>query len=140
MPVEISAGAIVFRRQEKKINYLLLHYESGHWDFAKGNVERGEEAKETVLREIEEETGIKDARFIEGFKEEISYFYKRAGKTIYKKVIFFLAETLTERVELSYEHIDYGWLGYEEALERLTYKNAKEVLKKADAFLSSHPA
>lgn len=140
MPVEISAGAVVFRRRGKEIKYLLLHYESGHWDFAKGNVEKGEKVKETVLREIEEETGIKDARFIDGFKEEISYFYKRDRKTVYKKVIFFLIEALTERVELSYEHIGYDWLGYEEALRRLTYKNAKEVLKKADAFLTSQPA
>ncbi len=136
MPVEISAGAVVYQLEGGKVGYLLLHYESGHWDFAKGNVERGEKVEETIAREVAEETGIRDIVFVEGFGEEIKYFYRRQGKTVFKKVIFLLAETQSKKVELSYEHIGYDWLGYEEALERLTYENAKQVLKKTHEFLS----
>jgi 8-oxo-dGTP pyrophosphatase MutT (NUDIX family) len=133
---EISAGAVIFKRNER-IKFLLLHYEAGHWDFVKGNVEKGEDMRETVLREIKEETGIDDISFMEGFERKISYFYKRKRKTIYKEVTFYLAETKTEDVTLSYEHIGYDWLEFEEALERLTYKNAKETLKEAWKFLTS---
>jgi 8-oxo-dGTP pyrophosphatase MutT (NUDIX family) len=133
---EISAGAVIFKRNER-IKFLLLHYEAGHWDFVKGNVEKGEDMRETVLREIKEETGIDDISFMEGFERKISYFYKRERKTIYKEVTFYLAETKTEDVTLSYEHIGYDWLEFEEALERLTYKNAKETLKEAWKFLTS---
>lgn len=143
MPVEKSAGAVIFRPQptrrpgeENKIYYLLLHYQSGHWDFPKGNIEKGEKLEETVRRETKEETGIEDIKFIPGFKEAIKYFYKLKGKNIFKIVTFFLAETKTKKVKISWEHIGYKWLPYEEALEQLTFKNAKEILKKANHFLS----
>lgn len=140
MPLEKSAGAVIFRRNDK-INYLLLHYAGGHhagahWDFVKGIIEEGEEEKATVAREIKEETGIEDIKFIEGFKESISYFYKREKRLIYKEVVFYLVETSAQEVKLSYEHVGYEWLGYEEAVQRLTYRNARNVLRKAHELLS----
>lgn len=136
MPLEVSAGAVVYRRINGGVEYLLLHYESGHWDFPKGNVEKGESEIETVTREISEETGLTEIKFLEGFKEEIRYFYRREGKTIAKRVVFCLAESKAGEVKLSYEHIGFEWLPYGQAIERLTFKNAKEILKKANDFLS----
>ena len=46
MLTEKSCGAVIFRMEGKIRKYLLLHYESGHWDFVKGNVEKGEEELE----------------------------------------------------------------------------------------------
>jgi len=115
--------------------YLLLHYEAGHWDFVKGNVEPNESEKDTVIRELQEETGIADGRFIDDFREKVEYFYRRQGATIHKEVIFFLIETHTEKVKLSYEHVGYTWLDYQNAMKRLTFKNAKEVLQKAHKLL-----
>jgi 8-oxo-dGTP pyrophosphatase MutT (NUDIX family) len=135
MPVEKSAGAVIFRKQNKKIYYLLLHYHWGHWDFPKGNIEKGENLEETAKREIKEETGLEDIEFISGFKETIKYFYKLRGKTIFKIVTFFLAQTKTKKVKISWEHIGYKWLPFKKALEQLTFKNAKEILKKANKFL-----
>lgn len=135
MPQEFSAGVVIFRKEKGSHLYLLLHYESGHWDFVKGNVEKGESAEETVKREAAEEAGIEDLGFVPGFKEKISYFYKKEGKTIYKEVVFLLAESRTEEVKISFEHIGFEWLPYEEAVARLTFKNAKKVLEKASGFL-----
>ena len=118
-------------------NYLLLHYEAGHWDFVKGNVESNESEKDTAIRELKEETGIADAKFIEGFREKVEYFYRRQGATIHKEVVFFLIETHTERIELSYEHVGYAWVTYQHAMERLTFKNAKDVLQKAHELLKT---
>jgi bis(5'-nucleosidyl)-tetraphosphatase len=133
---EKSCGAVVFLK-DTEIKYLLLHYEAGHWDFVKGNVEPNESEKDTVIRELQEETGIVEARFIDDFREKTEYFYRRQGATIHKEVIFFLIETHTEKVELSYEHVGHIWLDYQRAMERLTFKNAKDVLQKAQKLLKA---
>ena len=137
MKREKSAGAIVFRK-DKEIKYLLLHYEAKHWDFPKGNVEEKETDTETVKREIAEETGITDVEIIQGFKERIQYYYKLKNELINKEVIFYLAKTNTEKVKLSFEHIGYIWLSYDKAINKLTYKNAKDILKKAHEFLKTN--
>ena len=134
---EKSCGAVVFLKTLEETKYLLLQYEAGHWDFVKGNVEPDESEKETVLRELKEETGIIDAKFIEGFKEKIQYFYRRQGDTVQKKVIFFVIQSQTEKVQLSFEHIGYIWLDYQKAMEKLTFKNAKDTLQKAHSFLKN---
>ncbi len=139
MPSEKSCGAVIFRRNGAK-KYLLLHYEGGHWDFVKGHVEKAENERETALRETEEETGITDLKFIEGYRESISYFYRRAGRTVRKEVVFYLLETNTEQVRLSREHVGFDWLTYDRAMERLTYKNARDTLLKAQDFLAKQPA
>ena len=137
MPVEKSAGAVIFRKEGGKIYYLLLHYQAGHWDFPKGIIEKGEKIEETAKREIKEETGIKDIKFIEGFKEWIKYFFKLRGENIFKIVTFLLAETRATEVKISWEHIGFKWLPYKEALDQLTFKNAKEILEKANDFLAN---
>lgn len=117
---ERSAGAIVYRKMENEIIYLLLHYhyKTYFWDFPKGNIEKGEAEEGTARREVKEETGL-DIKFAEGFKEQISYFYKREGKTVFKTVVYFLAESEEEKVTLSEEHIGYEWLDYDTAKSRL---------------------
>src|SRR3989338_1041781 len=137
MKQERSAGAIVFKKG-KELIYLLLHYEMGHWDFPKGKIESGEKDLETVKREIQEETCIKDIEVLKEFKEKIHYYYKFEGELITKTVVFYLAKTDTEKINLSFEHIGFIWLPYEKAIEKLTYKNAKEILKKVNDFLTTH--
>ena len=135
MSIEKSAGGVIFREEKGKIYYLLLHYESGHWGFAKGHIEKGESLEDTVYREIKEETGIGDIKIIKGFKEWIKYFFKLKGKDIFKIVTYLLTETKQKEVKISWEHTGYRWLTYKEALEQLTFKNTKEILKKANKFL-----
>ena len=141
MPVERSAGAIIFRKEGRIPFFLLLHYPGfrgpkTHWDFPKGNIEKGEKLEETVRREVQEETGIKDITIINGFKETIKYFFKFEGKNILKFVTFFLAETGEKQVKISQEHIGFKWLLYKEAEIQLTHENAKKILQKANEFLS----
>ncbi len=143
MPVEKSAGAVIFRKEGSSPLFLLLHYPSSvkaakeYWDLTKGHIEKGENEIDTVKREVEEETGLKDIKFLKGFKEWIKYFFKWEGKNIMKFVTFYLAETETKNIKISEEHIDYKWLAYEEALKQLTFKNAKNILEKANTFLQT---
>jgi 8-oxo-dGTP pyrophosphatase MutT (NUDIX family) len=138
---ELSAGAIVFRKERKEIKYLLL-YKKAHnsyraqWNFPRGWIEEGESLQDTAKREIEEETGITELEFLKGFKENIHFTYRREGELIKKDAIYLLAKTKTVKVTLSFEHDDYGWFFFDNAVERLTFENDRVVLKKAYAFLT----
>ena len=132
---EISAGIVFFRSVLSENHFLLLNYPQNHWDFVKGKIEKNEEPLETARREAEEETGIIDFEFIDGFEEYVEYDFRFKNEVIHKKVIFFLAKTDVKKISLSNEHNDYLWLGYNDALKKITFKNAKNILAKANKFL-----
>jgi 8-oxo-dGTP pyrophosphatase MutT (NUDIX family) len=132
-----SAGIVLFRNDSDKNEFLLLNYPQGHWDFVKGKIERNETSHETALRETNEETGITNIKFVDGFEESVEYDFRFKKEDIHKKVIFFLAKTNEKNIKLSHEHNDYLWLEYNDALKKTTFENAKNVLTKANEFLSS---
>jgi 8-oxo-dGTP pyrophosphatase MutT (NUDIX family) len=155
MPLEKSAGAVIFRKEPRSrtsslrgkkgiIKYLLLHYPSNakapknYWDLPKGHIEKGEKEIDTAKREVEEETSLKDIKFVGNFQECIKYFFKFKEKTVFKIVTFYLAEAKTKKVKISGEHVGFKWLPFEEASKKLTFKNAREILKKADNFLKTN--
>ncbi|MEK0353178.1 MAG: NUDIX domain-containing protein [Nitrosopumilus sp.] len=133
---ETSAGIVLFRKEDSKILFLLLHYPSGHWDFIKGKMEKGESTHETAIREAKEETGIMDITFLENFEEWINYDFQYQGELVHKKVVFFLAETKTKEVMISHEHLDYTWMDYNTSMEKTTFDNAKTVLTRAQMLLT----
>ena len=137
MGTEKSAGIVLFRNDSSKNEFLLLNYPQGHWDFVKGKVEKNETPHETAIRETGEETGITNIEFIDGFEESVEYDFRFKKENIHKKVIFFLAKTDEKNVKLSHEHNDYLWLEYNDALKKTTFENAKNVLIKANEFLSN---
>ena len=137
MGTEKSAGIVLFRSDSGKNEFLLLKYPQGHWDFVKGKIEQNETSHEAAQRETKEETGITNIEFIDGFEESVEYDFRFKKEDIHKKVIFFLAKTDEKNIKLSHEHNDYLWLEYNDALKKTTFENAKNVLSKANKFLSS---
>jgi len=135
MQKEVSAGIILYNDVNGRKEFLVLKYPGGHWDFVKGKIENSEEPKQTAIRETKEETGIIDVEFIDGFYEEISYTFYVKNEEIGKKVIFYLGKTKSTDVLLSHEHIDFVWLDFEDAMEKITYDNAKRILVKANNIL-----
>jgi len=132
-----SAGIVLFRNDSDKNEFLLLNYPQGHWDFVKGKIEQNETSQKTALRETKEETGITNIEFVDGFEESVEYDFRFKKEKIHKKVIFFLAKTNEKNIKLSHEHNDYLWLEYNDALKKTTFENAKNVLTKANEFLSN---
>ena len=131
-----SCGAVVFIKN-KEIKYLILQYGLGHWDFPRGLIEENETEKEAALREIKEEAELNNTTFISGFKEKLNIFFREKGELIVKEIIYFLVRSNNDKVKLSYEHLNFSWLNYEDALEKLTFKKSKEILKKANNYLNS---
>ena len=134
---ETSAGIILYRKENTKKLFVLLHYPSGHWDFVKGKMEKNETTHETAIRETKEETGITDIVFVKNFEEWIGYDFKYQGELVQKKVVFFLAETKTKEIKISHEHSGYTWIDYNLSMEKLTFDNAKTILTKAQKLLSN---
>ena len=128
---ERSAGIIVVRDSL----FLVLHSAAGHWDLPKGHMEKGESEEQTALRELEEETGITSIELFPKFREQIHYMFRRSSELVSKDVIFFLGVTNESQVKLSFEHQGHAWLPYDEAVEKVTFKTAKEVMQKAHEFL-----
>ena len=127
---ERSAGAVIFLKTTE-LKFLILNYPSGHWDFVKGNIEKGETHENTIIRETKEETGIQDLKIINGFNKEVQYSYFRKQKKINKKVFYYLAETNTKKIKISFEHIGYKWLTFNDMTKTLTYESSLGILKEA---------
>ena len=137
MQKETSAGIILYNDKHDEREFLVLQYPGGHWDFVKGKMEEFEETKQTAIRETKEETGITDIEFIDGFKEEISYTFFIRKEQIEKKVIFYLGKTNTDEIIISHEHLDFVWLNFEDAMMKITFENAKNILIKANNLLQN---
>lgn len=143
---EVSIGAVVFREQDGRRLFLLLHYPSGHFDFPRGHREAGETDEQTLVREVEEETGIRSLRiFPKCMKTRFFYVAKGtererrkrsgAGLWIFKQVHLYPALTEADEVALSFEHTGFVWLPYDEALQKVTFENARRILRETEAYL-----
>lgn len=133
---EKSVGVVIYTNLNNNKFFLLLNYPSGHWDFVKGKIEKGETEKQTAIRETMEETGITDLKFNNKFKESIEYTFYVGRKKICKEVIFYLAETNTTVIKISNEHRSFTWKTFDDALQQITYKNAKLVLSQVRRILN----
>ena len=133
-----SAGIVVYRTSEHGTRtYLLLQYPGKYWDFPKGKLEEGETWLEAALRESREETGL-DILVHKGFDHIYMYsFNDFKGNRIQKTVVFFIGQAPTDsEVTLSYEHIDYLWLSYEQARMQIHFENVRLLLDEVENFLN----
>ena len=137
---QLSSGGVVFRRIDHKAEIALIAVKDGRvWCLPKVLVEKGENIARTAHREVKEETGL-DGRIIK-LIGNIHYFYvsKEEGvaKRIFKIVYFFLMEhTGGDVKEHDSEVNDCRWFPIEEAIGKVEYKDEKDILLKAAAFLS----
>ena len=135
MQYERSCGGVVFTRQNGTVYYVIIRHLGGHCGFPKGHMEPGETQRQTALREIREEVGL-DCVLMDGFCEEEWYSLpERSG--LQKQVVYFLAQyadqTLSARPQ---EVAEVYLLPYAQALEKLTFAEARQILQKANDFLT----
>lgn len=131
---EKTSGAVLYTEKEGGRRYLLVKTKSGHIGFPKGHVEYGETEKESALREILEETGIK-AELTDGFREE--YTFTTFENSI-KTGAFYLAHYDYKAAALQESEIDEDYLlPYNEAYEKLNWEQDRLILKNAQTFLDT---
>jgi 8-oxo-dGTP pyrophosphatase MutT (NUDIX family) len=129
---ETSAGGVVYRRTESGLVVLLIKDSYRNWGFPKGHVEEGEQPSDAALREIREETGLTDL-VLQGRVQDIDWFFRFKGRLIHKTCHFFLIESAGgEATPQRSEGISaVKWLSVEEAMQTVSYANAREVLRAA---------
>lgn len=129
---EKSCGAVVYKKEEEKIYFLIEEMKAGHYSIPKGHVENNETEIETALREIKEETNL-EVNLDSNFREVVSY---SPYEGCIKDVVFFVAEAKTfDMKEQLIEVTSLKWLEPVDAINILTFDSDKEVLKKALKYL-----
>ena len=121
----------VYKKEKGKILWLIIQPEgTQRWQFPKGKIEGNDKAESTALREVKEEGGV-EAQIIADLGK-VTYFFNWEKEKIGKQVRFFLMEyTGGNPKDHDHEVEKAGFFEFEEALERLTFKNSKNFLEKA---------
>lgn len=129
---EVSAGGIVYRQTPEGFLFLLIKDCYRNWGFPKGHLEDGETPAQAALRETREETGLEQVE-VAGPIRIIDWHFRFRGKAIHKFCHFFLMESQAgdPRPQLDEGITDYVWVSLEGALEKLSYDNARGVLRRA---------
>src|SRR3990172_9474059 len=65
LPIESKAGGVVYREDNGKLSFALVHDVFGYWTLSKGGLEEGEDAPHPAAREGKEELGIENAQVLE---------------------------------------------------------------------------
>ncbi len=131
--LEVSAGGIVYRRTGvEPPRFLLIRDSYDNWGFPKGHLEEGESPADAARRETGEETGL-GSLVLQGPIRVIDWHFRFRGRHIHKYCHFFLFESPNGDPcpQVDEGITDCQWRNLDEALELLSYDNARGVLKRA---------
>ena len=137
IPVEKLGGALVYAKRGGNILFALVHDVFGYWTLSKGKVEENEDVKNGTIREIKEEIGL-DITIKEKLGEnEYVASHPEKGK-ILKKVIYFLAESKYQKLQLeSSGGLDGArWFQLSEISELRIYNDIIPLITKAIEIIS----
>lgn len=103
-----------------------------NWGLPKGHLKSGEGAEQAALREVGEETGLED--LVLGPKlGTIDWYFRNGSRIVHKFCAFYLMHSeIGEPVPEEAEGITACvWLPISEAEARISYDNAREVVRAA---------
>jgi 8-oxo-dGTP pyrophosphatase MutT (NUDIX family) len=135
--VERSAGGVVVRRIEGVVHVLLIRDPYRNWGLPKGHLEEDEEAAAAAMREVREETGLHGLDLGPEL-DTIDWHFRLHGTLVHKFCAFYLMTSTSGQPVPEVEEgiTECVWLPMEEALERISYDNARAVLGQAAALLA----
>lgn len=139
--LETSAGGVVYRMQDGRPLYLLIRDSYKNWGFPKGHIEKGEQPIAAAAREVTEETGL-EALDVQGAIDTIDWYFRFRGRLIHKVCHFFLMESASAKTcPQRAEGISAcKWVPFDDADTRISYGNAREILRRAHDQVSARLA
>ncbi len=138
--LEVSAGALVFRRGKDGIFLAMIKDPYGKWTFPKGHVRRGETLVEAAERECFEETGLRHLSRRRKLGTIDIWFRDRfvhKGRLIHKYIHYYLFEAdAAAKVYLPRHHDgekiqEVAWVPVSELTEKSSYKDMKGIVRSA---------
>lgn len=130
--IERSAGGVVLRAIGGVVHALVIRDPYDNWGLPKGHLEDGEGSGDAAIREVTEETGLADVALGPELAT-IDWYFRAGGKLIHKFCAFYLMGSTTgDPVPQQDEGItECVWVPLDKAEGRITYDNAREVMKAA---------
>jgi 8-oxo-dGTP pyrophosphatase MutT (NUDIX family) len=140
---EFSAGGVLVRRLNGRWMLAAIRpagKPAGVWALPKGQIDEGEAAETTALREVAEETGAHGRSL--GKLGDVRYWFNWEGERIFKVVSFFLVRYEGGRLGVlseafRHEVAEARWLPLDEAPKLLTYGGEREMARNAQARLAN---
>ena len=126
-----SCGGVVLFRGKILLLYKNFKNKYEGWVLPKGTVDSGEEFKDTALREVFEETGVRAS--IVKYVGSSDYTFNVPDDTVEKEVHWYLmmAESYYSKPQREEYFVDSGYYKYHEAYHLLKFANEKQILEKA---------
>jgi len=84
-----AAGGVVSNEKGES----LLIYRRGHWDLPKGKIEEGEKKKAAAIREVQEETGLKEVTLGKSLGKTYHTYRDRKNRRVLKLTYWYLMQT-----------------------------------------------
>jgi 8-oxo-dGTP pyrophosphatase MutT (NUDIX family) len=137
LKVIIAAGGLVYNEKKE----ILFIHRKGRWDLPKGKVDKGETHEQGAIREVEEETGVKDLE-IKRFIDTTYHILKRNGKYKLKETYWYemYTEYDGELVPQTNEDIKKAkWKNFQKSQKAVhkSYENIKLLFPQE--YLIKHP-
>jgi ADP-ribose pyrophosphatase YjhB (NUDIX family) len=128
---EPTAGGIVFRMTEdnKDIEILLIQDSKNRWTIPKGHIEPGETARQTAIREIGEESGLKNVELLT-WLGKIHFKYRRLDKLVLMTTQIYLVRALDDKEVPIKEKWMNGirWFKFGDALDAIEYEDIEKIM------------
>jgi 8-oxo-dGTP pyrophosphatase MutT (NUDIX family) len=131
MPIKIVAAGGIVENEQKKI---LFQFRRGKWDLPKGKLDDGETLEECAVREVGEETGLKNIELGE-LVGITSHFYRENEEDIEKETHWFAMKVFGDQQlvpQVEEDIFELRWVAEHELQDYLknTFKNIVEIIEK----------
>ncbi|MDO9536786.1 MAG: NUDIX domain-containing protein [Thermoplasmata archaeon] len=127
----VSAGGVILDKQGRVL--VLRRKQEGTWVLPKGRIEPGETLRQTALREVEEETGLKDLKIAREIGLVRYIFFWRPDNVNYKKTVHYFLMKLNgggePEMKLEPDFAEHSWLELAEAIKILTFENDRRIVR-----------
>ena len=113
----------------RDIEILLIQDSKNRWTIPKGHIESGETAKQTAVREIGEEAGLKNIEVM-AWLGKIHFKYRRTDKLVLMTTQVYLAQSLDDTEKPTKEKWMNGirWFKFGDALDAIEYEDIEKLM------------